>query len=148
MFISSYSVIIFLKLFEINKMGMGRSNLSKQTIFYLIIISTILVSGSVFFAFATAPVASNDGPSNTGGGFATDEDTPFTSANVIISNDTHPGGILADLTLTNVVNTDAGGPDGTASDPEQDGTIDFDPNGQFESLDVGDFTIDVFYIHN
>ena len=80
------------------------------------------------------PIANND----AGVGFTTDEDTSFTTANVL-SNDTDPnaGDILSvqsiDTTLTLGLVVDNG-----------NGTFNYDPNGQFESLVAGSSTTDTF----
>ena len=94
---------------------------------------------------ATPPTAVDD----TGPAFTTDEDTPFTTGNVL-SNDSDPG----------VGATESGGPivlvsyddsalvgiltyngDGTEGDA---GTFDYDPNGQFDALGAGEQAQDTF----
>ncbi len=77
-----------------------------------------------------APVATDDA-------FTTDEDTAFTTGNVL-SNDTDPDGDL--LTVQSV---DTSGTQGTVTN-NGDGTFDYDPNGLFESLGTGDTASDTF----
>jgi len=81
-----------------------------------------------------APTANQD----SGTGFTTNEDTPFTTDNVLV-NDTDPdasdklsvAGFDTTATLSLVTNNG-------------DGTFDYDPNGQFESLAPGETAIDTF----
>jgi uncharacterized repeat protein (TIGR01451 family) len=80
------------------------------------------------------PLANDD----SGAGFTTGEDTAFTTGNVL-SNDTDPD--AAD-TLA-VAGFDAAATVGQVTD-NSDGTFDYDPNGQFESLAVGEAVTDVF----
>jgi VCBS repeat-containing protein len=81
-----------------------------------------------------APTAHDD----NGSGFTTDEDTAFTTGNVL-SNDTDidTSDVLAvqsiDTTHTLGLVTDNG-----------DGTLDYDPNGEFESLADGQAATDTF----
>ena len=81
-----------------------------------------------------APDAVND----AGVGFATDEDTPFTTGNVL-GNDTDPdaGDELSVSTF------DTTGTAGLVTS-NGDGTFDYDPNAQFEWLGVGEQTTDAF----
>ncbi|WP_425404062.1 Ig-like domain-containing protein [Hwanghaeella sp.] len=80
------------------------------------------------------PVAADD----SGAGFSTDEDTAFTTANVL-PNDSDPnaGDVLS------VQSIDTTGTLGTVTD-NLDGTFDYNPNGQFESLAVGESATDTF----
>jgi uncharacterized repeat protein (TIGR01451 family) len=80
------------------------------------------------------PVANDDG----GAAFSTDEDTAFTTGNVL-SNDTDPD--ATDTRTVVVVDTTAAV--GLIAD-NGDGTFDYDPNGQFESLAVSETATDVF----
>jgi len=83
----------------------------------------------------------NDGPTATddsGAGFATDEDTSFTTANVL-PNDTDPDG----TDTLSVSALDTTGTLGTVTD-NGDGTFTYDPNGQFEYLAVGESANDTF----
>ena len=79
------------------------------------------------------PTANND--ENTG--FITDEDSSFTTANVL-GNDTDPGN--DSLTITGV---DTFGTVGTVTN-NGDGTFSYDPNGSFEYLKAGEQTTDTF----
>ncbi|MGF1477538.1 MAG: Ig-like domain-containing protein [Geminicoccaceae bacterium] len=80
-----------------------------------------------------APVANDDG----GAGFTTDEDTSLPTATVL-DNDSDP----EDDTLS-VASIDTSGTVGQVTD-NGDGTFAYDPNGQFESLGVGESTTDTF----
>ena len=82
-----------------------------------------------------APVVANpDG----GAQFTTDEDTPFTTGNVLANDTDREGDTLfvsafdTSSTLGIVMNND-------------DGTFDYDPNGQFEHLKPGESATDMFY---
>ncbi|QGX97418.1 tandem-95 repeat protein [Roseovarius faecimaris] len=81
-----------------------------------------------------APEAADDG----GPGFVTDEDTAFVTGNVLV-NDTDPdnGAVLS------VSGLDTTGTLGLVTD-NGDGTFSYDPNGQFESLGVGESATDQF----
>ncbi|WP_422049410.1 Ig-like domain-containing protein [Shimia sp.] len=79
------------------------------------------------------PVATDD----SGAGFETDEDTGFVTASVL-GNDADVDGD----TLT-VSALDTTGTLGAVTN-NGDGTFDYDPNGAFESLGVGDSTTDSF----
>ena len=81
------------------------------------------------------PVGMADG----GGAFTTDEDTAFTTGNVL-TNDTDED--LPANTLS-VAGLDVSGTAGMVSD-NGDGTFDYDPNGQFEGLDDGETATDTF----
>ncbi|WP_424990889.1 Ig-like domain-containing protein [Fluviibacterium sp. S390] len=80
-----------------------------------------------------APVAVDD----NGVGFGTNEDTGFTTGNVL-ANDSDPEG----QTLS-VLSIDTTGTLGLVID-NGDGTFDYDPNGQFEALNTGDNATDSF----
>ena len=80
------------------------------------------------------PVAGAD----SGVGFVTDEDTAFTTANVL-ANDSDPDG---DLPLS-VLSFDTTGLLGTLTD-NGDGTFGYDPAGAFEALNAGGFALDTF----
>ena len=79
------------------------------------------------------PFARND----TGSNFTTDEDTTFTTVNVL-SNDFHPDGDT--LTITNIDTTPTLG----QVIDNGDGTFNYDPDGQFESLKSGETVTDSF----
>ncbi|RFB01423.1 beta strand repeat-containing protein [Parvularcula marina] len=82
-----------------------------------------------------APVAVDD----SGMGFATDEDTAFTTANVL-SNDYDP-----DMGDTfSVTAFDASSTAGALITSNGDGTFNYDPNGMFEYLGVGETATDTF----
>ncbi|NOZ23009.1 MAG: hypothetical protein GXP25_18200 [Planctomycetes bacterium] len=80
-----------------------------------------------------APTANDDG----GAGFSTDEDTIFTTGSVL-TNDTDPGG-----DALSVSTLDTTGTLGLVTN-NGDGTFDYDPDGQFEALAVGDSATDTF----
>lgn len=80
-----------------------------------------------------APTAVND----SGVSFTTDENTVFITGNVL-TNDTDPG--PESLTVSNL---DTTGTIGLVTS-RGDGTFDYDPNGQFESLAVGQSANDTF----
>jgi VCBS repeat-containing protein len=80
------------------------------------------------------PSAAADG----GIGYETDEDTPFTTANVLADD--------ADMDASDVLSVggvDTAGTLGVVTD-NGDGTFTYDPNGQFEQLAVGDSAIGAF----
>jgi VCBS repeat-containing protein len=81
-----------------------------------------------------SPIAVND----SGIGFITDEDTSFTTAN-ILDNDNDPD---SNEPLS-IINVDTTGTIGLISD-NGDGTFDYDPNGQFEFLNAGETATDTF----
>ena len=83
------------------------------------------------------PVAVDDGsPDSTG--FVTDEDTAFTTANVLTNdNDVDVGDTLS------VSDLDTTGTVGLVTD-NGDGTFGYDPNGAFEALGVGESATDSF----
>ncbi|WP_299484140.1 Ig-like domain-containing protein [uncultured Roseibium sp.] len=99
--------------------------------------------GTGLFAEATVTISItglNDGPtlnSDEGTGFSTDEDSAFTTANVL-DNDSDVDGD----TLT-VSGLDTSGTLGLVTD-NGDGTFDYDPNGAFESLVAGEAATDSF----
>ncbi|MDW3223931.1 MAG: Ig-like domain-containing protein [Paracoccaceae bacterium] len=80
---------------------------------------------------------SNQAPTAVDDGFSTDEDSSFTTGSVL-SNDTDPNG-----DTLNVIGLDDTGTIGNVTD-NGDGTFDYDTNGQFESLAVGQSTTDSF----
>ena len=80
-----------------------------------------------------ALVAADD----AGAGFSTDEDNAFTTANVL-ANDIDPNGFPL-----SVQSVDSSGTQGTVTD-NGDGTLTYDPNGQFEALAVGEQASDSF----
>ncbi len=81
-----------------------------------------------------SPTAGND----AGVGFETDEDRSFITANLLV-NDTDPN----DNDVLTVVGLDLNGTRGLVVD-NGDGTITYNPNGQFEDLNVGDTAFDTF----
>ena len=81
----------------------------------------------------------NDGPDAVDDAVSTDEDTAFTTADLVAANDTDPD--TSDTLSVSGLNTS--GTTGLVSD-NGDGTFDYDPNGQFESLAVGDSATDTF----
>ena len=81
-----------------------------------------------------APTANDDG--NVG--FTTNEDTNFTTVNVL-DNDTDPD---TSDTLS-VLSIDTTGTQGTVTN-NGDGTFGYAPNGQFETLAVGETATDTF----
>jgi len=96
------------------------------------VITPVLASITITVQNAV-PIAVGDGSV----GFITDEDTIFTSANVP-SNDNDPN----DDSLTVLIFNTTGTLDLVASNG--DGTFDYDPSGQFESLASGEETADTF----
>ncbi|MGB6041927.1 MAG: Ig-like domain-containing protein, partial [Pirellulales bacterium] len=83
----------------------------------------------------------NDAPTanaNGGVGYTTDEETSFTTGNVL-PNDTDPD--TSDVLAVLSINT--AGTLGNVTD-NGDGTFDYDPNGQFENLAVGETDTDSF----
>ncbi|MBO9406206.1 tandem-95 repeat protein [Shimia sp. R9_1] len=93
----------------------------------------IILDDIVFGDANLAPTANDD----SGAGFETNEDTGFVTASVL-GNDADVDGD----TLT-VSGLDTTGTQGAVTD-NGDGTFDYDPNGAFESLGVGDSTTDSF----
>ena len=81
-----------------------------------------------------APNAANDG----GVGFETDENSSFTTTNVL-TNDSDPNG----NDVLSVAGVDLTGTRGLVID-NGDGTFTYNPNGQFESLRVGETAFDTF----
>jgi len=81
-----------------------------------------------------APVAMDD----SGIGFITDEDSSFTTANVL-ANDTD----VDTSDVLSVSNLDTTGTVGLVTD-NGDGTFSYNPNGQFESLAAGETATDSF----
>ena len=80
------------------------------------------------------PIASDD----AGEDYTTDQHTPFTTGNVL-NNDTDLDGPDA----LSVVSVDTDGTLGQVTD-NGDGTFDYDPAGQFASLDAGEQAVDTF----
>ena len=80
-----------------------------------------------------APTAADD----SGAGFTTDEDSSFTTASVL-ANDSDP-----ETDPLSVTGIDTTGTVGLVTD-NGDGTFGYDPNGQFESLAVGETATDTF----
>ena len=74
----------------------------------------------------------DDGP-----GFGTDEDTPFTTGDVL-ANDTDPEGQTLSVSAL-----DTTGTAGQVTD-KNDGTFGYDPNGAFETLGAGESDSDTF----
>ncbi|AFZ42797.1 outer membrane adhesin like protein [Halothece sp. PCC 7418] len=94
------------------------------------------------FDFEASPVvvdqvAENQPPVATEDSFTTDEDTGFTTGNVL-DNDTDPEDDTLSVSAIDTSNTL-----GTVTD-NGDGTFDYDPNGEFESLNEGDTDTDSF----
>ena len=81
----------------------------------------------------------NDGPTAVDDAVSTDEDTAFTTIDLVADNDTDPD--PGDTLSVTGINTT--GTIGQVTD-NGNGTFDYDPNGQFESLAVGDSTTDTF----
>jgi len=81
----------------------------------------------------------NDSPTANDDTASTDEDTAFTTADLVAANDTDPD--TSDALSVSVLNTT--GTTGLVSD-NGNGTFDYDPDGQFESLAAGDSTTDTF----
>jgi VCBS repeat-containing protein len=96
-------------------------------------VSTATVSISITGVNDT-PTASDD----SGEGYTTDEDTAFTTANVLV-NDTDPD--TSDILFVDSIDTT--GTLGLVTD-NGDGTFDYDPNGQFEGLAAGETALDIF----
>ena len=81
----------------------------------------------------TAPVAVADG----GAGFSTDEDTPFTTANVLPNDTDIDGGPLSILSI------DTSQTRGSVTN-NNDGTFSYDPTGAFDRLQPGQTDQDTF----
>ena len=82
---------------------------------------------------------SNDPPTANDDAVSTDEDTAFTTIDLVADNDTDPN---PGDTLT-VTGIDTTGTTGLVTD-NGDGTFDYDPNGQFDSLAAGESATDSF----
>ncbi len=80
-----------------------------------------------------APASEDDG----GAGYGTDEDTPFTTGNVLDNDDDVDGDTLSVTVL------DTSGTSGDVT-YNGDGTFDYDPNGQFDSMTAGQSVPDTF----
>jgi uncharacterized repeat protein (TIGR01451 family) len=80
-----------------------------------------------------APLTVDDG----GAGYGTDEDSVFSTANVLANDDDLNGDVLF------IASFDASGALGLVSD-NGDGTFGYDPNGQFEYLAAGQQAFDSF----
>jgi uncharacterized repeat protein (TIGR01451 family) len=89
-------------------------------------------TGSAAITVNTPPIANDDG----GPAYTTDEDTPFTTGDVL-SNDTDTEGSVT------VGGFDSDATQGTVTD-NGDGTFDYDPNGQFDYLAPGEQDLDTF----
>jgi CSLREA domain-containing protein len=113
-------------------------NYNGQDVFTYIISDGVLTDTATITVTVTAvndpPVAVDDG----GTGFTTDEDTPFTTGSVLI-NDTDPD---TSDTLS-VSGLDTSGTVGSVIN-NGNGTFDYDPDGQFEYLAVGEQATDAF----
>jgi VCBS repeat-containing protein len=83
-------------------------------------------------------VESNDPPTATADNFTTDEDTAFTTGNVL-DNDSNPD----ESDTLSVSAIDTSHTQGQVTD-NGDGTFDYNPNGQFESLAAGETATDSF----
>ena len=81
--------------------------------------------------------ADNDAPFLADDSGTTDEDTPFTTGNVL-SNDFDPEGMLLTVGALDISNTI-----GLVTD-NGNGTFGYDPNGQFEPLMAGEQAVDTF----
>ncbi len=81
----------------------------------------------------------NDPPTANDDEVSTDEDTAFTTTDLVADNDVDPD---TSDTLT-VVSIDTSGTTGDVTN-NGDGTFTYDPNGQYESLAVGDSITDSF----
>ena len=92
-----------------------------------------LTFGAAAFAAGLSPVP----PVAEDDAFITDEDTAFTTGNVL-DNDTDANG-----DVISVSGIDTSGTVGSVTD-NGDGTFDYDPNSQYESLAAGDSAIDTF----
>ncbi|WP_299625259.1 Ig-like domain-containing protein, partial [Pelagibius sp.] len=89
------------------------------------------------------PLAGDDG----GAGFVTDEDNAFTTASVL-GNDSDPEGDPLSVTEVDGQAISVGEQitlgSGALLTLNADGSFDYDPNGQFESLGDGDYGEDIF----
>ena len=85
------------------------------------------------YRFGRAPIARND----DGTGFETDQDTAFTTGDVL-ANDSDPDGDPISVTALNTSGTE-----GTVTN-NGDGTFDYDPDGQLDSLGSGEQGTDTF----
>ncbi|MDA5556024.1 Ig-like domain-containing protein [Shimia sp. MMG029] len=99
-------------------------------------------NGGTDTATVTVTIGGNNQPPvaqpDSGLGFATDEDTAFTTASVL-ANDSDPN-VTDTLTVSSF---DTTGTTGSVTN-NGDGTFDYDPNSQFESLAVGESATDSF----
>ncbi len=97
-------------------------------------------NGAVATSTTTLTINNVDptGNADGGAGFTTDEDTPFTTANVL-ANDSDPNS----LDVLSVSGLDVTGTIGLVVN-NGDGTFSYDPNGQFDSLAPGQQTTDTF----
>ena len=93
----------------------------------------------------------NDAPIAVADPYSTDEDTAIsitTAAGIIDTNDTDPEGDALTVTLVNGAAINVGTQITLASGAlltvNVDGSFDYDPNGQFESLNTGDTATDTF----
>ncbi|MEL6605718.1 MAG: choice-of-anchor A family protein, partial [Cyanobacteria bacterium J06614_10] len=82
--------------------------------------------------------------------YVTDEATPFSipAADGVIGNDSDPDGDTLTVTEVNGVATDIGNqvtlPSGALLTLNADGSFDYDPNGQYDSLNAGQSATDTF----
>lgn len=83
------------------------------------------------------PVAENDDITVLPQGFVTDEDSPFTTANVLTNDADGEGDAL------NITALDTTGLLGLVTD-NGDGTFNYDPNGAFDGLNAGETATDSF----
>jgi len=90
--------------------------------------------GSAVITIANAPPVGVD---DEGGGYSTDEDTAFTTANVLL-NDTDPNEDT--LAVSELITTTTLG----LIIDNGDGTFEYDPHGQFDSLTLGEQATDTF----
>jgi len=120
---------------------MGSRNSIKLFLILAVLVLTSLVSNQVIADHAAPPIAVDDSVS-TDSSLTTDEDTPFSSGdNVITSNDTD---VDEDdtpsvqsfnfLSLTGIITTSS----------TTNASFTYDPDGQFEALDIGDMDVDTF----
>jgi len=114
--------------------GLGAGTTATDTFTYAIADG----NGGTDTATATITIGgSNLAPTAIADAFATNEDTALTTGSVLI-NDIDPN-----MDMLSVVALDDTGTLGLVTD-NGDGTFDYDPNGQFESLGVGATATDTF----
>ena len=117
---------------------------------YLIPMTVTDGNGGTFMTTITYTIG-NPPPVAVDDAYSTDEDTLLTLSaltGVITPNDTDPDGDALSIAQVNGVAVDVGTQITLASGAlltlNTDGSFDYDPNGQFESLDIGDITTDTF----